>query len=87
MTFKKFLSLLIIGVVLLLGLVFLLRLGQRNISTNLPSMDEPLPPLIPRTVEIPDEIRQKYAKIPEKNPSQSLSLSTVVLLTLSHFPQ
>ena len=66
MTFKKFLSLLIIGVVLLLGLVFLLRLGRRNISTNLSSMDEPLPPLIPRTVEIPDEIRQKYAKIPEK---------------------
>ena len=66
MTFKKFLSLLIIGIVLLLGLVFLRRLGQRNISTNLPSMDEPLPPLIPRTVEIPDEIRQKYAKIPEK---------------------
>ena len=66
MTFKKFLSLLIIGVVLLLGLVFLRRLGQRNISTNLPSMDEPLPPLIPRTVEIPDEIRQKYAKVPEK---------------------
>ncbi len=66
MTFKKFLSLLIIGIVLLLGLVFLRRLGQRNISTNLPSMDEPLPPLIPRTVEIPDEIRQKYAKVPEK---------------------
>ena len=66
MTFKKFLSLLIIGVALLLGLVFLRRLGQRNISTNLPSMDEPLPPLIPRTVEIPDEIRQKYAKVPEK---------------------
>ena len=66
MTFKKFLSLLIIGVALLLGLVFLRRLGQRNISRNLPSMDEPLPPLIPRTVEIPDEIRQKYAKVPEK---------------------
>ena len=66
MTFKKFLSLLIIGVALLLGLVFLRRLGQRNISTNLPSIDEPLPPLIPRTVEIPDEIRQKYAKVPEK---------------------
>ena len=32
MTFKKFLSLLIIGVVLLLGLVFLLRLGRRDIS-------------------------------------------------------
>jgi WD40 repeat protein len=66
MTFKKFLSLLIIGVALLLGLVFLRRLGQRNISRNLPSMDETLPPLVPRTVEIPDEIRQKYAKVPEK---------------------
>lgn len=66
MTFKSFLSMLVIGVVLLCGLIFLLRLGQKNIDKILPATDETLPPSTPRTAEIPDEIRQIFAKIPDK---------------------
>ena len=66
MTFKSFLSMLVIGVVLLCGLIFLIKLGQKNIDKILPATDETLPPLTPRTAEIPDEIRQKFAEIPEK---------------------
>ncbi len=64
MTFKSFFILLAIGIVLLCGLIFIFR--QQNIGKIPSATDETLPPPTPRTAEIPDEIRQKFAKIPEK---------------------
>lgn len=66
MKFRDFFILLGMGVVLFCGLIFLLRFGQRNIGKILPSPDQTLPPATPRTAEIPDEIRQKFAAVPEK---------------------
>lgn len=64
MTFKSFFILLAIGIVLLCGLIFLFR--QQNIGKIPSTTDETLPPPTPRTTEIPDEIRQKFAAIPDK---------------------
>ncbi len=66
MTFKKFLVLLVVGVVILLGFIFILRPAIRSITRSVPSTAETFPPVIPRTVEIPVEIREKFASITEK---------------------
>ena len=72
MKFKVFLSLLLIGFGILFSLIFLIRYfnhqadsRQQTIDKYFSRNDDP-PPRIPRTVEIPDEIRQKFATVPEK---------------------
>lgn len=66
MTRKTFISLLLIGIVLLIGVILLLNLGKNIIYRDFLYIDDELPPRTPRTVEIPDEVREKYAKLPEK---------------------
>ena len=75
MNFKVFISLLLVGCIILFGFVFvIIQLNQQKEDTKqllkeyFPSTDNP-PPHIPRTEEIPDEIRQNFAtvtEIPEK---------------------
>ena len=72
MKFKVFLSLLLIGFGILFSVIFLIRYfnhqvdsRQQAIDKYFPREDHP-PPRIPRTVEIPDDIRQKFATVPEK---------------------
>ena len=71
MKFKVLVSLLLVGCVILFGFIFsIVKLKQqkedrkRSIDEYLSRKDGP-PPLIPRTEEIPDEIRQKFAAVPE----------------------
>ncbi len=66
MTRKTFISLLLIGIVFLIGVILLLNLGKNIIYRDFLSIDDELPPRTPRTVEIPDEIREKYVKLSEK---------------------
>ena len=70
MKFKVLISLLLVGCVILFGFIFsIVKLKQqkedrkRSIDEYLSRNDSP-PPLIPRTEEIPDEIRQKFAAVP-----------------------
>ena len=72
MQFKVLISLLLVGCVILFGFIFLIvKVKQQKEDSNqlvdefLSRNDSP-PPLIPRTEEIPDEIRQKFAAVPEK---------------------
>lgn len=72
MKFKVFLPLLLIGFGILFSVIFLIRYfnhqadsRQQVIDKYLSRNDDP-PPRIPRTVEIPDDIRQKFATVPEK---------------------
>ena len=70
MKFKVLISLLLVGCVILFGFIFLIvkfkqekEDRKRSIDEYLSRKDSP-PPLIPRTEEIPDEIRQKFAAVP-----------------------
>ena len=71
MNFKVFISLFLVGCIILFGFIFLIiQLNQQNEDTKqllkeyFPSTDNP-PPHIPRTEEIPDEIRHKFAAVTE----------------------
>ncbi len=66
MSFKKFLAILVLGITVSIGFVFFLRLKTRDTPKYLSSKSEALPPIMPRSVEIPDEIRQNFAKAPDK---------------------
>ena len=72
MKFKVFLSLLLIGFGILFGVIFLIRYFNQQVDSRQQAIDKYLsredhpPPRIPRTVEIPDDIRQKFATVPEK---------------------
>lgn len=70
MKFKVLISLLLVGCVILFGFIFLIvefkqqkEDRKRSIDEYLSRNDSP-PPFIPRTEEIPDEIRQKFAAVP-----------------------
>ncbi len=72
MKFKVFLSLLFIGFGILFSVIFLIRYSNQKVDSRQQAVDKYLsrnddpPPRIPRTVEIPDEVRQKFATVPEK---------------------
>ena len=86
MKFKVLISLLLVGCVLLFGFIFLIVKVKQQKEDNKQLVDEFLsrndssPPLIPRTEEIPDEIRQKFAAVPEK-------LGIIAELVQGGFPQ
>ncbi len=70
MKFKVLISLLLVGCVILFGFIFLIVKVNQQKEDRKRSIDEFLsrddsPPLIPRTEEIPEEIRQKFAVVPE----------------------
>ncbi len=70
MNFRVFLSLLLIGFGIFFSVIFLIKylipivVSQSANDEYISKADQP-PPLIPRTVEIPDDIRQKFATVPE----------------------
>ena len=71
MSFKVFISLFLVGCIILFGFVFvIIQINKQNQDTEkllkeyFPSTDNP-PPQVPRTEEIPDEIRQNFAAVPE----------------------
>ena len=73
MKIKVFLSLLFTGFGILFCVILLINHlkqyvtdRQQTFDKMLSRNDEP-PPRIPRTVEIPDDIRQKFATVPEKS--------------------
>lgn len=66
MSFKKFLAVFVLGITISIGFVFFLRLNTRDTPKYLSSKSAALPPIAPRSVEIPDEIRKKFAKVPDK---------------------
>lgn len=66
MTFKRFLAILVIGITLSVGFVFFLKLRSRVVTDDLSTPSVTLPQTTPRSIEIPDEIRQKFAEIPKK---------------------
>lgn len=66
MTFKRFLAILIIGITLSVGFVFFLKLRSRVVLDDMSTPSVTLPPLTPRSIEIPDEIRQKFTEVPKK---------------------
>lgn len=70
MKFKVLISLLLVGCVILFGFIFSIVKVNQQKEDRKRSIDEFLsrddsPPLIPRTEEIPEEIRQKFAVVPE----------------------
>ncbi len=72
MKIKVFLSLLLIGFGILFCFIFFINHLKQQVNDRQQAIDKILsknddpPPRIPRTVEIPDEIRQKFATVPEK---------------------
>ncbi len=66
MSFKKFLAVFVLGITISIGFVFFLKLKTRDTPKYLSSKSEALPTIMPRSVQIPDEIRQKFAKVPDK---------------------
>ena len=71
MKFKVLISLLLVGCVILFGFILLIvkfkqqkEDRKRSVDKFISRNDSP-PPLIPRTEEIPDEIRQKFAAVPK----------------------
>lgn len=71
MNFKVFISLLLIGFAIFFGVIFLIKylipkvVSHQANDKYVSKADQPVPQ-IPRTVEIPDDIRQKFAPVPEK---------------------
>lgn len=65
MTFKKFLAILVFGITISIGFVFYLKLQTRDTPKYLSTLNEALPPIVPRRVEIPNEVRQKFSKVPD----------------------
>lgn len=66
MSFKKFLAIFVLGITISIGFVFFLRLKTRDTPKYLSSKSEALPPIMPRSVDIPDEVRKNFAKVPDK---------------------
>ena len=72
MKIKVFLSLLLIGFGILFCIIFFINHLKQQVNDRQQAIDKILsknddpPPRIPRTVEIPDDIRQKFATVPEK---------------------
>ena len=66
MSFKKFLAILVFGITISIGFVFYLKLQTRDTPKYLSTLNEALPPVVPRSVEIPNEVRQKFSKVPDK---------------------
>lgn len=72
MKFRVFLLLLFIGFGILFSVIFLVEYLNRQVNKKQQAADKYFsrkdqpPPRIPRTVEIPDDIRQKFANVPEK---------------------
>ncbi|RKU29973.1 hypothetical protein C6497_05210 [Candidatus Poribacteria bacterium] len=72
MKIKVFLSLLFIGFGILFCVILLINHLQQKVTDRQQKIDKILSrnedpsPRIPRTVEIPDDIRQKFATVPEK---------------------
>ena len=72
MKIKVFLSLLLVGLGILFCFIFFINHLKQQVNDRQQAIDKILsrnddpPPRIPRTVEIPDEIRQKFATVPEK---------------------
>ena len=70
MKFKVLISLLLVGCVILFGFIFLIvkfkqeKEDRKQLIDEFLSRNDSPPPLIPRTEEIPDEIRQKFAAVP-----------------------
>ena len=66
MSVKKFLAILGFGITISICFVFYLKLQTRDTPKYLSTLNEALPPVVPRKVEIPNEVRQKYASVPDK---------------------
>ncbi|MDE0315603.1 MAG: hypothetical protein OXM61_11915 [Candidatus Poribacteria bacterium] len=72
MKIKVFLSLLLVGLGILFCFIFFINHLKQQVNDRQQAIDKILsknddpPPRIPRTVEIPDDIRQKFANVPEK---------------------
>lgn len=66
MTFKRFLAILVIGITLSVGFVFFLKLRSRVVTDDMSTPSATLPPISPRSIEIPNEIRQKFTEVPKK---------------------
>ncbi|MDE0088016.1 MAG: WD40 repeat domain-containing protein [Candidatus Poribacteria bacterium] len=72
MKIKVFLLLLLIGFGILFCFIFFINHLKQQVNDRQQAIDKILsknddpPPRIPRTVEIPDDIRQKFATVPEK---------------------
>lgn len=70
MKFKVLISLLLVGCVILFGFIFSIvkvkqqKEDRKQLVDEFFSKNDSPPPLIPRTEEIPDEIRQKFAAVP-----------------------
>jgi len=71
MKFKVLISLLLVGCVILFGFIFAIvkvkqqKEDRKQLVDEFLSRNDSPPPLIPRTEEIPDEIRRKFAAVPE----------------------
>ena len=74
MKIKVFLTLLFIGFGILFCVILLINHLKQHVTDREQEFDKFLsrndnpPPRIPRTVEIPDDIRQKFATVPERPP-------------------
>ncbi len=74
MKIKVFLTLLFIGFGILFCVILLINHLKQHVTDREQELDKFLsrndnpPPRIPRTVEIPDDIRQKFATVPERPP-------------------
>ncbi len=72
MKFKVFISLLLVGCVILFGFVYIIidiiqqEEDRKQLIDRFSSRNDSPPPDIPRTEKIPDDIRQKYAVVSEK---------------------
>ncbi|MDE0018491.1 MAG: hypothetical protein OXU51_20070 [Candidatus Poribacteria bacterium] len=71
MKLKVLISLLLVGCVILFGFIFLIvkvkqqKEDRKQLVDEFLSRNDSPPPPIPRTEEIPDEIRRKFAAVPE----------------------
>lgn len=72
MKFKVFISLLLVGCVILFGFVYIIvdiiqqEEDRKQLFDRFSSRNDRPPPDIPRTEKIPDDIRQKFAVVSEK---------------------
>ena len=72
MKFKVFISLLLSGCFILFGFVLIIKKiiqqeeDRKQLIDEFLSRNDNPPPRVPRTVEIPDEIREKFAEVQDK---------------------
>ena len=84
MSFKKFLAIFVLGITISIGFVFFLRLKTRDTPKYLSSRSEALPPIMPRSVDIPEEVRNSFAKVSGK-PELIAAIENGEELNLSNF--